>query len=57
MTTYTAGNRVVKYIKTIRRKGPPGYSQIAAMARGKGDLTYVERRSRTIKQEKTPGTV
>jgi len=45
MVTYTAGTRVVKYIKTIGRKGPPGYSQIVAIARGKGDLIYVVSRA------------
>ena len=41
MVTYTAGNRVVNYVKTIGKRGQPGGGQPVDLARGKGDLIYL----------------
>ena len=51
MVTYTAGNRVVKYVKTIGHRGKPTGRQPVGIARGKGDRIYSLARG----YEYTPG--
>ena len=45
MVTYTAGNRIVKYVKTIGKRAAPGFSQMADFALAKEGWLYVINRA------------